>query len=175
MKGGKVEWQFLNVKCVAENLMLGYRYYDKYPEEICYPFGFGLSYTDFKYRDIDVSKKDGEYIVKFNLKNTGEYDGAEVVQLYISDVVSTVIKPIKELKQFEKVYLKAGEEKEVVFSLSEKDFEYYNVSLHKWVVENGEYKILIGASSRDIRIESSIVINEEMPYSLNKKGEDMIG
>ena len=109
------------------------------------------------------------------MKNTGEFDGAEVVQLYISDVVSTVVKPIKELKRFEKVYLKAGEEKEVVFRLSEKDFEYYNVSLHKWVVENGEYKILIGASSRDISLESSRVINEEMPYSLNKKGEDMIG
>ncbi len=163
-----------NVVEYGEKLNVGYRYYDKHPEEICYPFGYGLSYTDFEYKNLEIAEKDG-YEVKLTVENTGEYDGAEIVQLYISDVVATVVKPIKELKQFKKIFLKKGEEKEVVFKLSEKDFEYYNVSLHKWVVENGEYKILIGASSRDIRLEGAVVLNEEMPYSMYKKGEDMIG
>ncbi len=158
-----------------EKLDVGYRYYDKHPEEICYPFGYGLSYTEFEYKNLEITKKDDKYQVKFTVKNTGKYDGADVVQLYISDVVSTVVKPIKELKQFKKIYLKQGEEKEVVFELTEKDFEYYNVSLHKWVVENGEYKILIGASSRDICLEEAVVIDDKMPYSIHKKGEAMIG
>jgi len=163
-----------NVVEYREKLDVGYRYYDKHPEEICYPFGYGLSYTDFEYKNLEITEKDG-YEVKLTAKNTGEYDGAEVVQLYISDVVATVVKPIKELKKFKKVFLKKGEEKEILFKLSKKDFEYYNVSLHKWIAENGEYKILIGASSRDIRLEGKVVLNEEMPYSMYKKGEDMIG
>ena len=158
-----------------EKLDVGYRYYDKHPEEICYPFGYGLSYTEFEYKNLKISGDNGKYEVSFTLKNTGEYDGAEIVQLYISDVVSTVVKSIKELKQFKKIYLKHGEEKEVVFELTEKDFEYYNVIFHKWMVENGEYKILIGASSRDIRLEMTITVDEKMPYSVHKKGKDMIG
>ena len=158
-----------------EKFDVGYRYYDKHPEEICYPFGHGLSYTNFEYSNIEISEKDSKYVVKFNLKNIGEYDGAEVVQLYVSDVVSTVAKPLKELKQFKKVYLKQGEEREIIFELTEKDFEYYNVVFHKWTVENGEYKILIGSSSRNIHLEQSLWIDKEMEYSVNKDGEDMMG
>ncbi len=90
-------------------------------------------------------------------------------------MVSTVVKPVKELKQFKKIYLKKGEEKKIVFELDEKDFEYYSVVFHKWMVENGEYKILIGSSSRDIRLEQAIVIDKDMEYSVDKSGEAMMG
>jgi beta-glucosidase len=158
-----------------EKLDVGYRYYDKHPEEILYPFGHGLSYTSFEYSDIKVSQYNDGCKVSFKLKNTGEYDGSEVAQLYISDVVSTVVKPVKELKKFKKVFLKKGEETEVVFDLEKADFEYYNTSLHQWVAENGLYKILIGASSRDIRLEGNVVVDGDMPYTIAKVSEDMIG
>lgn len=158
-----------------EKLDVGYRYYDKHPEEILYPFGHGLSYTSFEYSDIKVSQYNDGCKVSFKLKNTGDCDGAEVAQLYISDVVSTVVKPVKELKKFKKMFLKKGEETEVVFDLEKADFEYYNTSLHQWVAENGLYKILIGASSRDIRLEGNVVVDGDMPYTIAKVSEDMIG
>ena len=158
-----------------EKLDVGYRYYDKHPEEILYPFGHGLSYTSFEYSDIKVSQYNDGCKVSFKLKNTGDCDGAEVAQLYIADVVSTVVKPVKELKKFKKVFLKKGEETEVVFDLEKADFEYYNTSLHQWVAENGLYKILIGASSRDIRLEGNVVVDGDMPYTIAKVSEDMIG
>ena len=158
-----------------ERLDVGYRYYDKHPEEICYPFGHGLSYTEFSYDKLKVYKENGGYRICFNLKNVGEFDGAEVVQIYISDVSSTAVKPVKELKAFKKVFLKSGEEKQIQMNLSEEDFAYYNIILHKWVVENGLYKILIGSSSQDIRILEDIYIDEKMPYSITKVNDAMIG
>lgn len=158
-----------------EKLDVGYRYYDKHPEEIRYPFGHGLSYTNFEYSEMSAKQKDNKLFVSIKLKNTGAFDGSEVVQLYVGDVVSTVTKPIKELKAFKKLFLKSGEEKEVSFELSLKDLAYYNVMLEDWITEEGEYTIYIGSSSRDIRCEKSIYINCEMPYSIEKVGEEMIG
>lgn len=155
-----------------EKLDVGYRYYDKHPEEIVYPFGHGLSYTSFEYSDLKIDEK--EKTVEFILKNTGEVDGKEVVQLYIGDPVSTVVKPVKELKRFEKVFLKAGEKKKIQFKLTEDDFSYFNVMLHKWVAENGEYVIYIGSSSRDIRLSGSLNYNEDMPYSLEQVSDSML-
>lgn len=158
-----------------ERLDVGYRYYDQHPEEVCYPFGHGLSYTEFSYSDIKTVKTEAGYTVKFKIENTGEYDGAEVVQIYISDVDSTAKKPIKELKAFKKVFLKKGEEKEVEIVLSEEDFAYYNTMLHSWVVENGWYRILVGSSSFDIRLEDRIMYDEKMPYTIDRVGDAMIG
>ena len=155
-----------------ERFDVGYRYYDKHPEEINYPFGHGLSYTSFEYKDITVSL---ELEVEFTLKNTGDVDGAEVVQLYVGDPVSTVIRPIKELKKFQKVFLNAGEEKKVKFKLSPEDLAYYNVSLHDWTVENGRYDIYIGSSSRDIRLTKSVMYCGRMKYSIQKVNDSMIG
>ncbi len=169
-----------DIKQLTDNLVLeyserfdvGYRYYDKHPEEINYPFGHGLSYTSFEYKDITVSD---DLAVEFTLKNTGDVDGAEVVQLYVGDPVSTVVRPIKELKKFRKVFLKAGEEKKVRFELSPSDLAYYNVMLHDWVVENGRFDIYIGSSSRDIRLTKSIVYNGNMRYSIQQINDSMIG
>lgn len=147
-----------------ERFDVGYRYYDKHPEEILYPFGHGLSYTQFEYSDLKVNEEDLTF--EFTLKNTGKYDGAEVCQLYVGDCESTVVRPVKELKKFEKVFLKAREEKQVRFKLTEEDLSYYNVILHKWVAENGEYDIYIGSSSQDIKFVSRINYKGEEPYSL---------
>lgn len=158
-----------------EKLDVGYRYYDKHPDEIVYPFGHGLSYTQFLYSGLEISEQNGSYHVKLKVKNVGQLDGAEAVQLYVSDVISTVVKPVKELKKFQKVFLKAGEEKEICFVLNMEDFEYYNVTFHEWIAENGDYKILVGSSSRDIRLEGTIRLNHEMPYTMISISEDMIG
>ena len=93
-------------------------------------------------------------------------DGAEAVQLYVGDPVSTVSKPVKELKQFEKVFLKAGETKRVTFQITDEDLSYYNVSMHKWVVENGVYDLYLCASSQDIRLKVSIEYNDPHSYSM---------
>lgn len=158
-----------------EKLNVGYRYYDKYPDEICYPFGHGLSYTKFEYNDLSVKETKTGYDVSFKLKNTGEFNGAEVTQVYISDPISIVPKPIKELKKFKKIFLKSGEEKEIVVSLEKNDFAYYNIGLHDWVVENGTYKIMIGSSSQDIRLEGEIIYDGVMPYSIQQTGGAMVG
>lgn len=143
-----------------ESVYVGYKYYDTANKEVAFPFGFGLSYTTFEYSDLKVSAdniKDTDTVtVSFKIKNTGDVDGAEVAQLYVSDVESTIYRPVKELKGFKKVFLKAGEEKEIEITLDKRAFAYYNVNINDWHVESGEFKILVGASSRDIKLEASI-------------------
>ncbi len=143
-----------------EGIYVGYKYYDTAKKEVAFPFGHGLSYTTFEYSDITLSAgsvKDTDTVtVSFKLKNTGDVDGAEVTQLYVSDVESTIYRPAKELKGFKKVFLKAGEEKEVSITLDKRAFAYYNVKLGDWHVESGEFKILVGSSSRDIKLEASV-------------------
>ena len=156
-----------------ERFDVGYRYYDKHPEEILYPFGHGLSYTQFEYKDLKVDEN--ELTFEFTLKNVGKYDGAEVCQLYVGDREATVVRPIKELKRFEKVFLKAGEEKKVRFKLTKEDLSYYNVVLHNWVAENGKYDIYIGTSSQDIKLMAEIDYKGEMPYSQIHLLEAQIG
>ncbi len=143
-----------------EGVYVGYKYYDTANKEVAFPFGFGLSYTTFEYSDIKVSAdsiKDTDTVtVSFKIKNTGAVDGAEIAQLYVNDVESTIYRPVKELRGFKKVFLKAGEEKEVCITLDKRAFAYYNVNLGDWHVESGEFKILVGASSRDIKLEASV-------------------
>ncbi len=143
-----------------ESVYVGYKYYDTANKEVAFPFGFGLSYTTFEYSDIKVSADkilDTDTVtVSFKVKNTGDVDGAEVAQLYVNDVESTIYRPVKELKGFKKVFLKAGEEKEVEITLDKRAFAYYNVNINDWHVESGEFKILVGASSRDIKLEATI-------------------
>lgn len=158
-----------------EKWRVGYRYYDLHPEEIWFPFGHGLSYTQFTYANSALDKTAEGWSLSFDLTNSGDLDGAEVVQIYVSDPVSTATKPIKELKQFDKFFLKAGETRRVAFTLTDEDFAYYNVMLHKWTVENGRYDVLVGASSRDIRLTESLVYDDPACYTMRKMQEDMIG
>lgn len=159
----------------TEKWRVGYRYYDLHPEEIWFPFGHGLSYTTFTYAHSSLVKADDGWELSFDLTNSGDMDGAEVVQIYVSDPVSTVTKPVKELKQFDKVFLRAGETRRVRFRLTDEDFAYYNVMLHRWVVENGRYDVHICASSRDIRLTESLVYDDPACYTMRKLQEDMIG
>ncbi len=146
-----------------ESLYVGYRYYDTAKVPVLYPFGFGLSYTSFEYSDIKVTDDK----VSFTIKNTGNCDGAEVAQLYVGLPDAKVFRPEKELKGFAKVYLKAGESKEVSIAFDDKTFRYFNVKTNKWEVEDGNYQIMIGASSADIKLTASIMkakTTDTMPY-----------
>jgi len=137
-----------------EGLYVGYRYYETANVPVLFPFGFGLSYTTFEYSNLTVSDKEAT----FTLKNTGKVDGAEVAQLYVSKTDGEVFRPARELKGFQKVFLKAGESKKVTIELDDKAFRYFNVDTNKFETEGGEYTILIGASAADIRLSGTVNI-----------------
>jgi len=145
-----------------EGLFVGYRYYDKKGIEPLFSFGYGLSYTSFEYTAISVDKNnltDKDILeVSVHVKNTGNVPGKEVIQLYVKDMESSVIRPAKELKAFEKVALLPGEEKSVNFKLNKRAFAYYNTDIKDWHVESGEYEILVGSSSKDIRLKEVVYI-----------------
>ena len=145
-----------------ESVYIGYRYYDKAQKDVLFPFGYGLSYTTFEYSNLKVSAdsiKDTDTLkVSFTLKNTGNVDGAEVAQLYVADKESTIFRPVKELKGFKKVFLKAGEEKTVEFELDKRAFAFFNVEINDWMVETGEFDILVSASSRDVKLSATVTV-----------------
>ncbi len=146
-----------------EGVYVGYRYYDAKEMEVAYPFGFGLSYTTFEYSDLQLSKNEildtEELVVKVKIKNTGNCFGKEVVQLYVRDIECREIRPVKELKSFIKVALQPGEEKEVKFSLRQRDFAFYERNMNDWVVESGEFEILVGKSSQDIYLKEKVNVD----------------
>ena len=148
-----------------ESVYIGYRYYDSADIDVVFPFGYGLSYTTFEYSDIKLSAssiKDTDSVdVSFKNKYTGSVGGAEIAQVYVCDKESTIFRPKKELKAFTKVFLNAGEEKEVTLTLSKRAFAFYNVNISDWCVESGEFDILVGASSRDIKLNATV--NVEAP------------
>lgn len=135
-----------------EGLFTGYRYYDKKELAPQFPFGHGLSYTTFDYKDLKVAQVGNGVKVSFTIKNTGNVKGKEVVQLYVHDEECKWIRPEKELKAFTKIELEPGEKKEISFELEERDFAYYNTKYNRWVAETGYFHISLGSSSRDIRI-----------------------
>ena len=161
--------------CYKEGLEVGYRYYDTHPEEIEYPFGHGLSYTSFAYSNFVAQATKDTLHISLTLKNTGYCDGAEVVQIYISKELSCVTRPQKELKAFEKVFLQAGEEKNISVSIPLADLAYYNVLLEQWIVEPGSYTILAAASSRDIRCKQDVLIDNEPPYTIKSFAVATVG
>ncbi len=119
-----------------------------------YPFGYGLSYTSFSYSDVKLDKTsmniNGEITATVTVTNTGKYDGSEVVQLYLRDLVGSVTRPVKELKGFEKIFLKAGESKEVSFKINSELLKFYNYNLD-YVCEPGDFDVMIGGNSRDVK------------------------
>ena len=133
----------------AEGIYVGYRHFDKHNIEPLFPFGHGLSYTTFAYSDLKVSPHE----VSLALRNTGSREGAEVVQLYLGDSHSSVDRPVKELKGFRRVVLKPGETKTVTFGLDKSALSYYSTAKKDWVAEPGTFEVLVGASSRDIRLK----------------------
>ena len=151
-EGDRVEYR--------EGIFVGYRYYEAKDIEPLFPFGYGLSYTTFSYSDLVIDKSnvtDQEKVqVSVKIKNTGSRFGQEIVQLYVRNSASSVIRPEKELKGFAKLALGPGEEQTAIFTLDKRSFAYYNVELADWHVETGEYEILIGGSSQNLVLKRSI-------------------
>ena len=131
-----------------ESVYVGYRYYDTSKVRVQYPFGLGLSYTEFTYSDL-IIEEDG---IKVSVTNTGDRDGAEVVQMYVGLPNAIVFRPEKELKGFAKVYLKAGESRQLRIPFDDKTFRYWNIKTGQWEIETGTYQIMVGASVADIRL-----------------------
>jgi len=144
----------------SEGVFMGYRHFDKSDVKPRFPFGFGLSYTTFEYGNLEVDRpefgRNDSLKITFTVKNTGEYDGAETAQVYVSDPESALPRPVKELKGFEKVFLKKGEEKKLEVSLGRDAFSYYDEARGGWVTEAGDFEILIGSSSADIRLKTHV-------------------
>ena len=152
-----------------EGVFVGYRYYDKKKMDVLFPFGYGLSYTTFEYSGLKLSAekiKDTETLTAaVTVKNTGNRAGKTVVQLYVGDVESTPLRPVRELKGFVKVALQPGESKEVTFTLDKRSFAYWNKKIHDWHVETGVFTIEAGASSRDLPLKAEVTVEStvELP------------
>lgn len=153
-----------------ESIFVGYRYYEKAGKNVLFPFGFGLSYTNFEFKDLKLSHSvmQDDQILELTLKvkNTGIYDGKEVIQVYIAPPPSSIYKPVKELRAFKKILLKVGEEEEVTFKLGKRAFAYWNVNLKDWHVESGAYQVLVGNSSKDIHLQAEIAIQSTQPTAI---------
>ena len=149
--GEKVEYR--------EGIFVGYRYYDTKEMDVAFPFGYGLSYTTFAYSNLKLSMENptekDTVMVSADITNTGKSAGKEVVQLYIRDLTGSAIRPEKELKGFEKVFLEPGETKTVTMELNKRSFAWYNTELHDWFAASGDYEILVGASSSEQQSEAS--------------------
>ena len=148
-----------------ESIYVGYRYYDSTSVPVAYPFGHGLSYTRFAYSDLRIEDRR----VSFTLRNTGERQGCEITQLYVKNPLNgKVFRPAHELRAFKKTALAPGEAARVDFYLDDDAFSCYNILLRRWIVENGEYGIEVGSSSRDIKLTGQITISDmpelEIPH-----------
>lgn len=150
-----------------EGPFIGYRYYDTANVDVQFPFGYGLSYTTFAYEDLVLTDKGA----RFTIRNTGMRAGAEIAQLYVGKKESKLVRPKKELKGFKKIWLQAGEAKEVEILFDDKTFRYFNTKTNRWEIEGGAYTIMVGASSADIRLEAEIEkegTTDVLPYDIEK-------
>ena len=148
----------------GEGIFVGYRGYDALDRQVHYPFGHGLSYTSFGYADLSANvtgrPQDGDLVVEVTCRvtNTGDHRGKEVVQLYVGDPEASVARPVRELKAFAKVDLDPGETTAVAFTLTARDLSYWSTRLHDWALEGGEFELAVGASSRDLRLTTTLDI-----------------
>ena len=165
-----------------EGVFVGYRYYDKKNMDVLFPFGYGLSYTTFEYSNLTLDKsemKDTDTLtVSVNVRNTGKVKGKEVVQLYVAKPESRTIRPVKELRGFEKVELEPGEEKIVTFTLAKRAFAYYRTDISDWYVESGDYTIMAAKSSRDIACTATVNVTSttqiKRVYTMNSTIEEIM-
>ncbi len=147
-----------------EGIFVGYKYYDKKHMDVLFPFGHGLSYTEFEYSNLKIEHSDkGRFKVKVSvdIENIGKMDGEEIVQLYVSAFNSDVVRPVKELKGFEKVFLFQGQKKKVEFVLGKRAFSYYDEFKNDFYLEGGKYKIIVAKSSADVALGDVLFIKGE--------------
>jgi beta-glucosidase len=140
-----------------EKLNVGYRYFATNNVPVLYPFGYGLSYTDFLYSNMKIKQEQGSVLVSVDVENIGNMDGAEVVQLYVSTQNPSVDRPIRELKAFQKVFVKAGETVTVTLWLDEDAFTYYNEQTHSWQTDQGEFLLQICKNANEIALEHAVI------------------
>ncbi|MBE0411028.1 MAG: fibronectin type III-like domain-contianing protein, partial [Anaerolineales bacterium] len=156
-----------------------YRYYDTAEKEVLFPFGHGLSYTTFEYRDLQLSARaideNEELTASVNITNTGKREGQEVVQLYVRDLEGSVFRPKQELKGFVKVRLAPGEARAVTFALDRRAFAFWDSERHDWQVEAGHFEVRVGASSRDIRLRETVEVTREDVYVPDVPKREMLG
>lgn len=162
----------------SEGLYVGYRYYDKRQLQPLFPFGFGLSYTRFDYRDLQLSHhgmdEHDTLSIGVDIHNVGTRAGKEIVQLYIAPPPSALGRPLQALRAFAKVDVPAGASRHVQFSLQREDFSYYDPAHADWVVDSGQYEIRIGSSSRDIRQQATLSISAQPPYPRLKADSSLV-
>jgi len=162
-----------------EGIFVGYRYYDTKQVKPLFPFGHGLSYTTFEYKNLTIDNrniKDTETVnVHVTVQNTGTRTGKEIVQLYVKDAESTVIRPSKELKDFAKVELQPGEQQTVTFTLNKRSFAYYNVDLKDWHVESGDFSVLIGRSAENIVLEETLHVESTVSVNMLCHRNSLLG
>lgn len=157
-----------------EGVFVGYRYYDKKEMPVRYPFGYGLSYTEFAYSNLKLDKKSMKdtdtLTVSVDVTNTGSREGKEIVQLYVADLTGSANRPVRELKNFVKVSLAPGETKTVQMELNKRSFAWYNVKLHDWYAASGIYEIQIGKSSREIVLSDTVEVTTDVtvPVEIHK-------
>ena len=155
-----------------ESIYVGYRYYLTANKEVRFPFGYGLSYTTFGYKNLKVEQKASELIVTLDVTNTGKVEGSEVVQIYVSSPRENVHKPIRELKGFTKVQLKAGETKTVSIVVNKDELRFWDINENRFVLEDGEYNIQVGKNSRDVVLSEKVIIKgEKVAKTLQKEYE----
>ncbi|MDH6390423.1 beta-glucosidase [Parabacteroides sp. PFB2-12] len=151
-----------------EDIYVGYRYFDTYKKEVSYPFGYGLSYTTFEYSHAQVENANGVFTVTVDVKNTGKTSGKEVVQLYVSAPMSIFGKPMQELKAFAKTKeLEPGSSQTITLTVSVSDLASYDESKSAWVTDRGTYKLLVAASSRDVKATLDAVVTEAKDVKTN--------
>ena len=139
-----------------DDIYVGYRYFDTYEVAPAFPFGHGLSYTNFQYSDLMIEHGENEVILNLRVTNTGKRYGGEVVQVYVRDQESSLPRPEKELKEFQKIFLPPGGSEVLRIPLGEDAFKYFDDQKQSWVLEEGRFDILIGSSSRDIRLRGRV-------------------
>ena len=170
-EGARVEYR--------EGIYVGYRYYDKKKMAVRFPFGHGLSYTEFVYSNLELDRsqmtQEDCLRVKCRVKNVGKVFGREAVQLYVGVPDSRVNRAVRELRGFQKIALQPGEEKEVVFELDFRSFAYYETKINGWFVESGEIEIAVGASSRDIRLTGQVKMNSSMTIPMHYTRYSTVG
>ena len=162
-----------------EGIFVGYRYYDKKDAEVLFPFGHGLSYTEFEVSDLRLSSGEisdtDTLCVTAKVKNVGKRAGKAVLQLYVGDRKSSMIRPVRELKGFEKVYLEPSQEKTVEFTLDKRAFAFWSVEIGDWLVETGDFTVEVGLSSRDIRASGEVRVNSTAKIKRHYTADSTIG
>jgi beta-glucosidase len=163
-EGGRVKY--------AEGVFVGYRYYESKEMDTLFPFGHGLSYTTFEYSDLALDKPEidaqGVVTASVTVANTGKTVGKTVVQLYVAPPSGELIRPLRELKGFEKISLQPGESKTVSITLDSRDFAFWNAFKHEWNVEGGEYRIQIGENAHVVALEAALTVKANTPIILEE-------